>query len=101
MVALAGEVVGVVWRRSVAEVLDGHVTLAVDCFDRLYLNGYVPDLHTPGGVVRFLHDHRGNPVPSRRCSPRSVMGSGGRSSASLRPLACRSSGSAAVRASWR
>jgi hypothetical protein len=57
-------VVGVVWRRSVAEVLDGHVTLAVDCFDRLYLNGYVPGLQTPGGVVRFLHDHRGNPVPS-------------------------------------
>jgi hypothetical protein len=56
-------VVGVV-HRSVAEVLDGHVTLAVDCFDRLYLNGYVPGLQTPGGVVRFLHDHRGNPVPS-------------------------------------
>lgn len=51
-------------RRSVAEVLDGHVTLAVDCFDRLYLNGYVPGLQSPGGVVRFLHDHRGNPVPS-------------------------------------
>jgi hypothetical protein len=64
MFTLAGEVVGVVVRRSVAEVLDGHVRLAVDCFDRLSLNGYVPGLQTPGGVVRFLHDHRGNPVPS-------------------------------------
>ncbi|MGH8898108.1 MAG: hypothetical protein ACRDZ4_14095 [Egibacteraceae bacterium] len=59
-----GEVSGVVERVSVASVLDGHVTLAVDCFDRLYVNAYVPTLQTPGAVVRFLTEHRGNPIPS-------------------------------------
>lgn len=49
---------------SLAELLDGHVTLDVECFDRLYCNLYVPTLQTAGGTVRFLHDHRGNPIPS-------------------------------------
>jgi len=48
----------------VAELLDGHVTLDVECFDRLYVNAYIPTLQTPGGVVYFLHDHRGHPIPS-------------------------------------
>lgn len=42
----------------------GHVTLDVSCIDRLYLNGYVPRLQTPGGVVYFFHDHRGKPIVS-------------------------------------
>jgi hypothetical protein len=49
---------------SVAEILDGHVTLDVECFDRIYCNAYVPTLQTPGGVVYFLTQHRGNPIPS-------------------------------------
>ena len=49
---------------SLAELLEGHVTLDVECFDRLYLNVYQPKLQTPGGVIYFLHDHRGNPIPS-------------------------------------
>jgi hypothetical protein len=49
---------------SVAKLLDGHVTLDVECFDRLYLNAYVPKLQTPGGVVYFFHDHRGQPIAS-------------------------------------
>ncbi len=49
---------------SVADLLDGHVRLDVECFDRIYLNAYVPKLQTPGGTVYFLHDHRGNPIPS-------------------------------------
>ncbi len=49
---------------SLAELLDGHVTLDVECFDRLYVNAYIPKLQTPGGVVYFLHDHRGHPIPS-------------------------------------
>src|SRR5437667_11775570 len=42
----------------------GHVTLDVSCPDRLYLNGYVAKLQTPGGVVYFFHDHRGKPIVS-------------------------------------
>ena len=32
--------------------------------DRVYLNGYVAKLQTPGGVVYFFHDHRGKPIVS-------------------------------------
>ncbi len=46
------------------DILDGHVTLEVDCVDRLYLNAYVPKLQVAGQVARFLHDHLGNPFPS-------------------------------------
>jgi len=49
---------------TVAELLDGHVSLEVDCFDRLYLNAYVPTLQTAGATVRFLTGQRGHPIPS-------------------------------------
>jgi hypothetical protein len=49
---------------NVNEVLDGHVTLEVECVDRLYLNAYVPSLQVPGQVARFLHDHLGLMLPS-------------------------------------
>jgi len=39
---------------NVAELIKDHVTLAVDCVDRLYLNAYVPRLQSSGGVVTFL-----------------------------------------------
>ena len=45
-------------------MMAGHVTLDVSCIDRLYLNGYVPRLQTPGGVIYFFHDHRGKPIVS-------------------------------------
>ena len=49
---------------SINDVLDGHVGLEIECVDRLYLNGYVPNLQVPGQVVRFLTEHLGNPIPS-------------------------------------
>jgi hypothetical protein len=48
---------------NVAEVIKDHVTLTVDCVDRLYLNAYVPRLQSSGGVVTFL-EHRGQAIPS-------------------------------------
>ena len=48
---------------NVAELIKDHVTLAVDCVDRLYLNAYVPRLQSTGGVVSFL-THRGQTIPS-------------------------------------
>ena len=51
-------------RPSVAEALEGHVTLDIECFDRMVFNAYVPLLQSGGGVVTFLRDHRGNPIPS-------------------------------------
>ena len=49
---------------NINEVLDGHVTLEVECVDRMLLNAYVPNLQVGGQVVLFLTRHLGNPVPS-------------------------------------
>jgi hypothetical protein len=49
---------------TAADMVAGHVTLDISCLDRLYLNGYVARLQTPGGVVYFFHDHRGKPIVS-------------------------------------
>src|SRR6266516_1607630 len=49
---------------TAAQVLDGHVTLDLECLDRVYLNGYVPNLQVGGQVVTFLPQHLGNPIPS-------------------------------------
>jgi len=50
--------------RSVAEILQQHVTLAVECIDRMYLNVYVPRLQSERGVVGFFRYHRGHPFAS-------------------------------------
>ena len=49
---------------NINEILDGHVSLQVDCIDRLYLNAYVPNLQVGGQVNRFLEDHLGNRIGS-------------------------------------
>ncbi|MGH3841726.1 MAG: hypothetical protein ACRDS0_09835 [Pseudonocardiaceae bacterium] len=46
------------------DVLDGHVGLDLECFDRIYLNGWVPTLQVPGQVAGFLTRHLGFPIPS-------------------------------------
>jgi hypothetical protein len=50
--------------RSVAEVLQQHVTLEVEGIDRMYLNVYMSDLQREQGVVAFLRHHRGHPFAS-------------------------------------
>jgi hypothetical protein len=49
---------------TVAELLDGQAMLDIECPDRIYLSGFVNSLQTPGGVIYFLHNHRGFPVTS-------------------------------------
>lgn len=49
---------------TVNDVLDGQVALDLECPDRVYLNGYVPNLQVPGQVVLFLTRHLGYPIPS-------------------------------------
>ena len=44
--------------RSAADVLASHVTLEVECIDRMYLNVYQPRLQFVEGVVSFLRHHR-------------------------------------------
>lgn len=50
--------------QSVATILRDHVTLEVECLDRLYLNVYVPTLQRVPGVLSFFRDHRGQPIAS-------------------------------------
>jgi hypothetical protein len=49
---------------TIDELLREHVTLEIECLDRLYLNGYVPTLQMSGQLVTFLTQHRGQPIPS-------------------------------------
>ncbi len=49
---------------NVNDLLKGHVALDIECLDRLYLNGYVPNLQVGGQVIRFMREHLGCPVPS-------------------------------------
>lgn len=49
---------------SIRELLKSHVTLEVECLDRLYLNGYIGSLATSGGLVRFMREQLGKPIPS-------------------------------------
>jgi hypothetical protein len=49
---------------TAADMVAGHVTLDISCLDRLYLNGCVAKLATPGGVICFFRDHRGKPMVS-------------------------------------
>ena len=50
--------------RSVGEVLSEHVTLEVECIDRMYLNLYIPRLQYERGVVGFFREHRGHAFAS-------------------------------------
>ena len=49
---------------NVNELLCEHVTLDIECMDRIYLNGYIPNLQVPGQLVNFLTKHRGHTIPS-------------------------------------
>src|SRR5271166_2297882 len=49
---------------TINDVLDGHVGLDIECMDRIYLNGYVPNLQVGGQVVSFMTAHLGYPIPS-------------------------------------
>jgi hypothetical protein len=49
---------------TVNELLDGHAGLDIECLDRIYLNGYVPNLQVAGQVVSFMSDHLGLPIAS-------------------------------------
>jgi hypothetical protein len=50
--------------QTVAQILDQHVTLEVECIDRMYLNLYVPGLQYVNGAVGFFRNHRKQPIAS-------------------------------------
>lgn len=45
------------------EILKEHVTLDIECIDRLYLNGYIAQMQTSGGLVYYLRQ-KGFVIPS-------------------------------------
>ncbi len=49
---------------SLAEILRDHVTLEVECIDRMYLNVYIPNLQREASVSWFLKQQRQCPVAS-------------------------------------
>ena len=49
---------------TVNDVLDGRVMLDLECLNRIYVNGYLPNLQVGGQVMSFLTQHLGNPIPS-------------------------------------
>src|SRR4029453_8679229 len=50
--------------RTVAQVLNDHVTLEVEGIDRMSLNFYQPRLQTERGVAAFFRFHRGETFAS-------------------------------------
>lgn len=50
--------------RSAADVLAQHVTMQLECVDRLYLNVYQPKLQYAGGIATFFRFHRGHQFAS-------------------------------------
>jgi len=50
--------------KTIDDILRNHVTLEVECIDRLYLNGYMPNLQTGGALVRFMMEQMGMRIPS-------------------------------------
>lgn len=50
--------------QTVAQILDSHVTLEVECIDRMYLNLYVPGLQHVNGAVGFFRNHRKQVIAS-------------------------------------
>jgi hypothetical protein len=50
--------------RSAGEALSEHVTVEVECIDRMYLNVYRLWLQFVEGVASFLQNHRSQPVAS-------------------------------------
>src|ERR1022692_649626 len=53
---------------TIPELLDGHITLEVECLDRLYLNGYIGRLATGIELSMFMRNQLGKPVPSPACA---------------------------------
>ena len=42
---------------TLAELQQEHVVMELECIDRMYLNAYVPQLTSEGGIAAFCHDY--------------------------------------------
>lgn len=53
----------------VKEVMMEKIALEIECVDRVYLNGYVKHLQLPGGLITFIRELMGFPIPSPMVLP--------------------------------
>jgi hypothetical protein len=49
---------------TVKQILTDKISLDIECIDRVYLNGYVKHLQLPGGLITFIREQMGFPIPS-------------------------------------
>jgi hypothetical protein len=49
---------------AIKEILTNKVVLDIECVDRVYLNRYVKYLQMPGGLITFIREQMGYPIPS-------------------------------------
>ena len=49
---------------TIKEILTNKIALDIECVDRVYLNGYVKHLQLPGGLITFIREQMGFPIPS-------------------------------------
>jgi hypothetical protein len=47
---------------NVRDLLEAHISLELESINRLYLNGYMPQLQHGAGLVGFLCQQRGRPI---------------------------------------
>src|SRR5437773_3363790 len=45
--------------KSLAELQKEHVVMQLECIDRMYLNAYVPQLTSEGGIAAFCRGYLG------------------------------------------
>jgi len=53
-------------RHNLAELQKEHVVLELECIDRMYLNAYVPQLTSEGGIAAFCRGYLGHRFASTR-----------------------------------
>jgi hypothetical protein len=49
---------------TIAEIIPEKISLDIESVDRVYLNGYIPNLQMGGGVVNFIREQMKWPIPS-------------------------------------
>jgi len=49
---------------TIKEILTNKIALDIECVDRVYLNGYVKHLQLAGGLITFIREQMGFPIPS-------------------------------------
>ena len=54
---------------TVKEILRDKISLDTECIDRVYLNGYVKHLQMAGGLITFIREQMGYPIPSPMLLP--------------------------------